>query len=325
MKIFFILSSILLSLEAYADINLNENILSDCKIDQNGVMNGCITREEPIAGISAFEQRKDLKFKYKIDYKYSCKSNRLTNINIVSENDNLTLGNFRYLGGTIEGEANSRLVIKDFSPTNTGRARYNKACKLEITKIEQDFSTASLETIKRDICSMKSFNFNFAQSHILLQMVYSLKNNVGILPLNILELSLNTLKSELEIMNNKFIEPEIKKVIDDIIGNTYADEGSIKFILKNMKMWGQGSRMLTSNLNSMYFRMANLQTSLGGSIYDRIEYTYRNNLQVLKNENILSSKKLLSNLNYEYKILRNEVINPENDTKADYCRSAVVE
>ena len=126
-------------------------------------------------------------------------------------------------------------------------------------------------------------------------------------------------------MNNKFIEPEIKKIIDDIIGNTYEDEGSIKFILKNMKMWGQGSRMLTSNLNSMYFRTANLQTSLGGSIYDRIEYTYRNNIQVLKNENILSSKKLLSNLNYEYKILRNEVINPENDIKADYCRSAVVE
>ncbi len=325
MKIVFLLSSILLTSSAFADINLNENILTNCRIDQNGVMNGCVAREEAITAISAFEQRKDIKFKYKIDYNYSCNANRLTNINVVSESDNLTLGNFKYLGGTIEGEANSRLVIKDFSPLNTGRAKYNSACKLEITKIEQDFSNASIETIKRDICSMKSFNYNYAQSDILLQLAYSLNNNVGILPLNILELSLNTLKSELEIMNNKFSDPEITRVIEDLIGSKYSDVGSINFILKNMKSWGQGSRMLVSNLNSMYSKMSNLQTSLSGSLYDRIEDIYKNNVQVLKNENLLSSKKLLSNLNYEYKILKNEIINPEIDFKADYCRSASVE
>lgn len=325
MKSILLISSILLTSSAFADINSNENILTNCRIDQNGVMIGCVARQEPIAGTSAFEQRKDLKFKYKIDYNYSCNANRLTNINVVSESDNLTLGNFKYLGGTIEGEANSRLVIKDFSPLNTGRAKYNSACKLEITKIEQDFSNASIETIKRDICSMKSFNYNYAQSDILLQLAYSLNNNVGILPLNILELSLNTLKSELEIMNNKFSDPEITRVIEDLIGSKYSDVGSINFILKNMKSWGQGSRMLVSNLNSMYSKMSNLQTSLSGSLYDRIEDIYKNNVQVLKNENLLSSKKLLSNLNYEYKILKNEIINPEIDFKADYCRSASVE
>ena len=304
MKILFILSSILLSLEAYADINLNENILSDCKIDQNGVMNGCITREEPIAGISAFEQRKDLKFKYKIDYKYSCKSNRLTNINIVSENDNLTLGNFKYLGGTIEGEANSRLVIKDFSPTNTGRARYNKACKLEITKIEQDFSTASLETIKRDICSMKGLNSLMAENQMLLFFSQSLENNVGVLTIDKLQDKLNYLKKYLITLKSRYSDNEVTELIDEVIGKDInPTTGTINNILQNAKTWGQGSARLVQNLGSLYNYMQAIDVSLGNKIDSQAKKIYKRNIYIEKYKSMPSISELYSNLMFEYNTL----------------------
>ena len=304
MKIVFLLTSILLTSSAFADINLNENILTNCRIDQNGVMNGCVARQEPIAGISAFEQRKDLKFKYKIDYNYSCNANRLTNINVVSESDNLTLGNFKYLGGTIEGEANSRLVIKDFSPLNTGRAKYNEACKLEITKIEQDFSNASIETIKRDICSMKGLNGLMAQNQMLLFFSQSLTNNVGVLTIDKLQDKLNYLKKYLITLKSKYSDNEITGLIDEIIGgNINPHVGTINNILQNAKIWGQGSQRLVQNLGSLYNYMQAIDVSLGNKIDSQAKKIYERNIYIERFKSMPSISELYSNLMFEYNTL----------------------
>lgn len=304
MKIAFLLSSLILTSSAFADININENILTNCRIDGNGVMNGCVTRQEAIAGTSEFEQRKDLKFKYKIDYNYSCNANRLTNINVVSEVDNLTLGNFKYLGGTIEGEANSRLVIKDFSPLNTGRARYNKDCKLEITKIEQDFSTASLETIKRDICSMKGLNSLIAENQMLLFFSQSLENNVGVLTIDKLQDKLNYLKKYLSTLKSRYSDNEVTELIDGVIGKDInPTTGTINNILQNAKTWGQGSARLVQNLGSLYNYMQAIDVSLGNKIDSQAKKIYKRNIYIEKYKSMSSISKLYSNLMFEYNTL----------------------
>lgn len=319
MKSILLISSILLTSSAFADIQLNENILTNCRIDQNGVMNGCVAREEAIAGISAFEQRKDLKFKYKIDYNYSCNANRLTDINIVSESDNLTLGKFRYLGGSIEGEANSRLVIKDFSQLNTGRAKYNAACKLEITKISQDLSSSSIETIKRDICSMKRQNDTSAQSEILLYLAQSLLNNVGTLSIQNLENQLNKLKKNLNIMKRIYTNTEIVGQIDDIVGNQQIPvKGSINNIIANAAQWGQGSQELVQNLNYLYNNMQTIQYSLGLKIDDNVKRIFNSNKDLIYINKLPSVPELYSNLMFEHKILVGE--STENYNQAEYCQ-----
>lgn len=302
----FLLSCLVFN-SAYADININDNIYKNCILDNNGILYGCSAREEPLAGISSFEQRKDIKFKYKIDYNYSCNANRLTNISIVSEADNLTLGNFKYLGGTIEGEANSRLIIKDFSPSMTRRAKYNAACKLEITKIEQDLSPSSILGLKRDICTMQSLNYSYYQSRIVSDLSQSLRNNVGTLSSGQLNRELSYLKSNLEFMKRQTSNVEAKKQIDNIIGsNNNPLVGTINYIMAKSSSWEMGSYQKISNMNILYNNMQNILTSMRDRVENNIKIIYDSNKDISLIKQFPSVPELFDNLMYEYRSLIGE-------------------
>ncbi|WP_397599171.1 hypothetical protein [Silvanigrella sp.] len=305
-KKIFLLSCLVFS-SAYADININDNIYQNCILDNNGIMYGCTAREEPILGTLEFSQRKDIKFKYKIDYNYSCNANRLTNINIVSESDNLTLGNFRYLGGTIEGEANGRLVIKDLSPMNTRRAKYNAACKLEIIKIEQDLSASSILGLKRDICTMQSLNYSYYQSRIVSDLSQSLRNNIGTLSSDQLNRELSYLKSNLDFMKRQTSSREAKQQIDNIIGsNNNPLVGTINYIMAKSSTWEMGSYQKISNMNILYNNMQNILTSMRDRVENNIKNIYDSNKDISLIKQFPSVPELFDNLMFEYRTLIGE-------------------
>ena len=301
-----ILTPILLSLfsNAHADISINENIYTGCKVDAVGIMYGCQTRQEPILNIVNFESRPDIKMHDVFNYSYTCQDNFMTDIEIVSS-DGSALGKFKYLGGTFENDASGVLSVKDFDPGITPRAKYDKNCQLSITSISQDLSVSAIASFKKDVCTMDVLNNNMAESGIVLSLAQSLTNNVGSLSINTLNAQLNLLVLNLQALKSQTSDPGIQASIDGMIGSE-ATVGSIDYIMQNDAVWGQGSRQLITNMNLLYTSMQTILTNMNGKSYDSVMSIYNSDKDVLENPALKSSINLKSNLMFEYSILQGQ-------------------
>lgn len=292
---------------AYADVNLNENIYKNCKVDNNGIMYGCQTREEPIANILDFPTRPDIKLHDIFNYSYPCQDNFTTDIEIVSR-DGSALGKFKYLGGTFENDASGTLSVKDFDPSITPRAKYDKNCQLSITSLSQDLSVSAIASLQKDVCTMDVLNNNIAQTGIVLSLAQSLSNNVGSLTIPQLNAQLNLLVINLQSLRNQTSDPGIQASIDSMIGNS-TTVGSIDYILQNDSVWGAGSRQLITNMNLLYTNMQTILTNMNGKSYDAVMSIYNGDKDVLGNPALKSSVNLESNLMFEYSILQGQDTN----------------
>jgi hypothetical protein len=302
---------------AYADISLNENILKNCKIDSSGIMHSCSVREERIKDSFDLRDNKFLKFKYKIDYTYSCKSVRLTDINIVNDKQE-PLAAFRYDSRQIIVDSNSNLFVKDFAPLITPRIKYDRNCKLQINKIEKSLSESAEFYIKEGVCSIKRLNDLSFYSDVMLSFSSTLTNNIVLFNTDQIDRELNKLKSYLLDIKTRFSHSSFHQTIDQIVGNDHTF-GSINYILKNFKDWEQGSFYLTQNLNILYNNMQSVQVAMKSAIESNAFDVYEKLEIISKYSDITSILLLNSNLNYEYnKLLRK---NTDAFKEADYCYS----
>ena len=301
MKILFIAFLILFKVSVYADISLNEDIYSQCKIDRGGIKYGCVVREEPIGELVVIDDSRQLKLHYDIKYSYSCENNYQTNISIISS-DGYSLGTFLYRGGEIINDASGSLSVKDFNKEITNKAKYNDQCHLILTSIDQDLAPSAQSFLHSDICMMDSLNRNISQSQIVLSLSQSLANSIGTIEISVLNSQLELLKINLNDLKERSSEPEL---IESILGNE-TSKGTIVYIQKNDTAWGKGSQELRINMNLLYYNMQNILQNENDKSIETVKSIYDIDEPILSIQEFQSTPLLYSNLNYEYSVLNGD-------------------